>query len=298
MFMPKASGKKCIVLARDNLSGWVEGQALSTPNAAAIANFLWQMVITRYGYIAKITTDNGSEFKGAVEELLRRYGIPQIKISPYNSQANGQVERGHFPVREALMKACDQPTKWPQYLEHVLFADRITVRRSTQCSPFRLIYGVDPILPFDLSEQTLMTLGFTTNMTTADLLALRIKQLAKRQEDIEEVAEILAKSRLQTKQRYEEEYKTTIFKETHTPGTLVLVRNKAIEQSLDRKHKDKYLGPYSVIRRVHPTGPYQLAELDGTPMLGTVAARRLLEYHSREDNPLLGFEDESISSMG
>ncbi|KAF8574764.1 hypothetical protein K439DRAFT_1371611, partial [Ramaria rubella] len=30
------------------------------------------------------------------------YGIPQIHISPYNSQANGVVERGHFIIREAV----------------------------------------------------------------------------------------------------------------------------------------------------------------------------------------------------
>ena len=287
MYMPKGGNKKYLVLARDNLSGWVEGRALTKLSAAAIANFLWQMVITRYGYIAKLTTDNGPEFKGAVEELTRRYGIPHIKISPYNSQANGQVERGHFAVREALLKACGQPTKWPEFVEHILFADRITVRRSTKCSPFRLIYGVDPILPFDLSETTLMISGYTTNMTTEDLLALRINQLAKRQEDITKVAEILANSRYQTKLRYEQEYKATMFKDTHKPGTLVIVRNKAIEQSLDRKHKDRYLGPYKVVRRVHPNGPYLLAELDDTEILGSVAANRLLQYHSREDNPLL-----------
>lgn len=43
-----------------------------------------------------MVTDNGSEVAGAFEKLLRRYGIPQIKISPYNKHANGLVEQGHL----------------------------------------------------------------------------------------------------------------------------------------------------------------------------------------------------------
>jgi len=38
---------------------------------------------------------------------MRRYGISQIKISAYNSKANKVVERGHFIIRERIVKSCD-----------------------------------------------------------------------------------------------------------------------------------------------------------------------------------------------
>jgi hypothetical protein len=40
--------------------------------------------------------------------------IPHIPTVPYNSQANGIVERRHRDVREALIKAADgDESKWP-----------------------------------------------------------------------------------------------------------------------------------------------------------------------------------------
>jgi len=38
---------------------------------------------------------------------MQCYSIPHICISPYNSKANGVVERGHFIIREAIIKPCD-----------------------------------------------------------------------------------------------------------------------------------------------------------------------------------------------
>ena len=44
----------------------------------AAAKFFWEEMICRYGVIAQIVTDNGSEVKGAFEKLMQRYSIPQI----------------------------------------------------------------------------------------------------------------------------------------------------------------------------------------------------------------------------
>jgi transposase InsO family protein len=45
--------------------------------------------------VAKIVTDNGKEFKGAAEALLKQHSINQIWISAYNKQGNGMIERRH-----------------------------------------------------------------------------------------------------------------------------------------------------------------------------------------------------------
>lgn len=70
-----------------------EGRALRSASAANLSKFFWEELICRYGAIGEVVTDNGPEVKGAFEELMRRYGIPQIRISAYNSKANGVVER-------------------------------------------------------------------------------------------------------------------------------------------------------------------------------------------------------------
>ena len=113
--------------------------------------------------------------KRAFEILLRRLKIPQIKILPNNSKANGVVERGHFIIREAIVKACEGNIDlWPNIVAMAFFADRVSTSSVTGFSAYYLLHGTHPILPFDLTEASFMVNGFATNMSTSDLLALRI----------------------------------------------------------------------------------------------------------------------------
>ena len=223
---------------------------------------------------------------------MDRYGIPQIKISPYNSRANGVVERGHFTIREALMKVCkENPSQWPDHVAHAFFADRVTVRRQTGYSPYYLLYGVDPLLPFDLAEASFMIDSYTSDMTTVDLLASRIRQLQKKPADIEKAALTLQKNRLRSKTQFEAKFHARLTQQTYPPGSLVLVRNSAIEKELDKKSKPRYLGPYQVVRVRTGGRSYVLQELDGAIWKQSVAAFRILPYISRNDarlNQLIG----------
>jgi transposase InsO family protein len=286
MVMPKAQGYRYIVAARDDLSGSAEGRKLKKASARAVSQFIFEELICRYGSIAEIVTDNGSEVKGATSELLRRHGIPQIRISPYNSQANGVVERGHFTIREAIIKACDgNISKWPDLVHHAFFADRVTVRKATGFSPYYLLYGVDPVLPLDLFEATYLVSGFHKNLSTPELIALRIQQLSKHDDDIKQAAEMLYHSRFKSKLEFERRFQKRLWRGEYYPGDLVLVRNTRIEKELDRKTKPRYLGPYEVVRRTKG-GSYVLKELDGTLSRRGVAAFRLLPYHSRDGKPI------------
>src|ERR1700679_3305670 len=122
----------------------------------------------------EVVTDNGPSLAGEFAKLAKEFNVKQIKISPYNSTANGIVERGHFNIREILSKACDGDlSQWPKYLQAAVFADRITTRRATGHSPFFLLHGVHPMLPCDLTEATFLSTHFTKGMSTEDLLAAR-----------------------------------------------------------------------------------------------------------------------------
>src|SRR6266481_2154235 len=207
MLMPKAQGYRYIIAARDDLSGAAEGWKLKQATARTVSQFIFEELLCRYGVISEIVTDNGTEVRGATEELLQCHGIPHIHISPYNSQANGVVERGHYTIREGLVKACEgNINRWPDYVHHAFFADRITTRQATGFSPFYLLYGTDPILPLDLLEATYLVPGFKPNMSTSDLLALQIKQLRKLPDDIDKAAETLHRSRLKNKAAFKQKY--------------------------------------------------------------------------------------------
>ena len=281
MHMPEAKGFKYIVAARDDLSGTCEAQALRVATSKSLAHFFWTYIYCRYGAPLKVVTDNGSEVQGAFQRLMDRMGIPQIKISPYNHHANGVVERGHFTLREAIVKSCKgKISDWPQKVPEAVFADRVTVSRVTGFSPYQLLHATDPLLPFDLTEATFLVEGFHSGMSTSELLALRIQQLSKHENDIHKASETLRKSRFQSKAQFEKRFHKKLQKELYKAGELVLVRNNRVEMELNRKTKPRYLGPFEVVRK-NKGGAYKLKELDGTMMAGNTAAYRLLPYISR-----------------
>ena len=96
--------------------------------------------------------DDGSENLSLTKTLLKRYCIKNVHISAYHPQSNGLVERGHGPVVNALAKyARDEKVNWPRYLSLALWANRISIRRSTEYSAFELLYGRNCLLPVDLN---------------------------------------------------------------------------------------------------------------------------------------------------
>jgi hypothetical protein len=215
---------------------------------------------------------------------MKNMNIPHVKISPYNKHASGVVEQGHFTLREAITKSCGGKIHmWPEKLAAALLADRVTVSRVTGFSPFQLLYGVDPVLPFDLAEATFMVSGFRTGLTTAELLTLRIRQLSKHPRDIKRAAEALKKARFRSKQQFERRFIKKLQRDEYKKGELVLVRNVGIEMEVSSRKKtdDKYFGPYEVERK-NRGGAYILRELDGTLFRrNPTAAFRLLPYITR-----------------
>lgn len=286
MLMPVAKGFRYIVAARDDLSRASEGRALKKANANALAQFFWEQVLCRYGAVGKVITDNGPEVKGAFQKLMRRYGIPQIQIAAYNSKANGVVERGHFIIRESILKACKgKVNKWPEKVAAAFFADKVTTTRSTGCSPYYLLHGVEPVLPLDLFESTFLVQGFKKDMSTTDMLTLRIQQLEKREEDISKAATLLEKMRFTSKEQFERRFARRISRQVFSKGELVLMRNSQVEKEMNRKSKDRYLGPFIIVKQVQG-GAYELSEVDGSTRRHKVAPFRLIPYIARNENAI------------
>src|SRR6201999_2292878 len=123
-----------------------EAQALKVENSRTLGRFIFHHLLCRFGAIQEIVTDNGSAFIKAMDYLSDKYGINHIKISPYNSQAQGIVERAHFGLRESLIKSCGKKlAQWPELLEYCLWAQRTTTKKHTGYSPYQMVYGAEPI---------------------------------------------------------------------------------------------------------------------------------------------------------
>ena len=281
MFMPHASGYRYIVQARCSLTAWPEWRALRTETGRTLGTFLFEEVLCRWGAVAEIVTDNGAAFVAALDWLERRFGIRHIRISAYNSRANGIVERQHRTIRESIVKACEGViSKWPSVAPYAFWADRATTRKSTGHSPFYMAHGIEPVLPFDITLSTFLVPNLTNKLSTVDLIATRARQLQRREDDLAAIHSNILKSRFESVRQFERQFENTIRDYDFGPGAFVLVRNSSVETDLGRKAKPRYMGPMVVLRYTQ-NGSYRLAELNGTVSNLRYAAFHLILYHTR-----------------
>ena len=152
--------------------------------------------------------------------------------------------------------------KWFWHLHHITWADRITVRKETGYSPYFMITGAHPTIPLDITETTWLVKYPERMVSSTELIGLRALALAKHVEHVEEIRQKVSKEKIRRMLQLESDMQHKIKKFNLKPGSLVLVKNSAIELSADRKMKPRYLEPMVIICCLKE-GAFILAELDG-----------------------------------
>ncbi|KDQ23446.1 hypothetical protein PLEOSDRAFT_1023709, partial [Pleurotus ostreatus PC15] len=221
---PASGGYEWIVAAKDDLTGVSEAKPMRTNDSHNLSQFLWDNLYF--------------------------------------------VERGHYILREAIVRSCKKssnglPLNWHKAVGLAVFADRVTVSSVTGYSPYYLLHGTHPALPFDYAEASFLVTGFRSGMSTAELVALRMRQLERREEDLAAAAETLKRARCTSRDQFMRRFHHRIQRNTFESGELVLVRHSQIQESVSMiKTSPRYLGPYEVVKRTKK-GNYVLKELDG-----------------------------------
>jgi Integrase zinc binding domain/RNase H-like domain found in reverse transcriptase len=283
VYMPRSNEGSYLVLARDDLSGWVEGRAIDAANSFNVSKFLYEEVVCRHGCPRRIVLDGGRENMDMTRNLLEDYRIQNTVISSFHPQTAGLVERGHGPIINSLAKYCQHaPETWPKHLSLALWADRISVRRSTGYSAFELLYGRECLLPVELMIESWQTVDWEAIENREDLILARMQQLDHRRVSETIAAMNLRNSRKGNKIYFDQHKRLRPVSQRLQEGDLVLLYDSALQKTRHTKLRDKWRGPYKIIEKAENSTFYRLAELDGTPLAGTTAGNRLKKFYSRE----------------
>ncbi|KAJ5551074.1 hypothetical protein N7461_005772 [Penicillium sp. DV-2018c] len=275
--MPEESGDRYVIQGREAVSGWIEARVLQSATGAKVKQFIEEDIICRHGTPREIVLDAGPENRGEVSKFLEKEGIARVKISTYHPGSNGPVERAMRTLKDALSKMTggypeDPRSKtpknpWRPHFHAALLADRVTVNASTGISPYTFLYGVSPVIPIELEIPTWSTLPWHEVQDRSDLIAMRARQLERREKDVEEAMHYMQRVKESNADYFDETH--TVRNEPLQRDDYVLLHDSIRKEDLTSKQKLRFrwLGPYQV-ERAKRGGSYNLRELDGTVLYG------------------------------
>ena len=135
---PPSDGKEYILVAVDYVSEWVEAIPTRTNTHREVLRFVTRNIFSRYGCSRAITSDGGSHFNNAYfRALLKNYGVHHRVTTPYQPQANGQVEVSNREVKNILKKIIRPDGKdWAHKLPDALWAYQMAYNTPIRMSPF------------------------------------------------------------------------------------------------------------------------------------------------------------------
>ena len=226
---------------------WVEAKPLAIITKQKIRNFVWRSIISRFGILRGLVSDNGKQFDNPnFMDFCAKLRIKNYYSSPTHPQSNGQAEVTIRTLKAALKtKLEDLKGKWTEYLPEVLWAYRTTCKTATRETPFALTFGTKAVVPVEIGlkspriELASVDQNEEALRLNLDLLNEKHEQVLQRTEDYQR----------KTAKYYNQKVKH----KSYQPGDLVL--NKLLPARKNPTHGKlgpNWEGPYIVSRVVRP----------------------------------------------
>ncbi|KAL5539207.1 hypothetical protein UlMin_044287 [Ulmus minor] len=271
--LPTARGQlKYAVVAIDYYTKWVEAEALAKITEQNVTTFIWKNIVCRFGVPRELVSDHGTQFENEkLQSICDRLGIIKVFSSPAHPKSNGQVEAVNKTIKQTLKKKLEKSKgAWVDELPLVLWAYRTSFRAATGETPFSLAYGVEAVIPIEISLPTFRVDNFDEENNDV-LLALATDLL----EEKRETSQVRAAALQQTIARY---YNSKVKLRRFVKGDLVLRK-----VFLNTKEKGvgvlgpNWEGPYRVRAIIRP-GTYELETLEGRVLGNPWNAEHLRRY--------------------
>lgn len=261
------SGKNTIVVATDYATRYALTRALPNAKAEHVAKFLVEEVICKHGCPKYILSDRGKVFQSdLVTELLKNMGTESTFTTAYHPQCNGLTERLNKTIADMLsLYTNTAQNDWDEYLPHVTMAYNTAKQESTQETPFKLVYGREPVLPTE--AQLLQPIN------NDDIIKMRNRII-----DIRQNATLrLHTQQDKTKERYDKKHREVSFK----VGDKIKLRTPLRQVGKSDKLQPKYFGPYEVLEKISPVN-YVVKNIHGKrKIVDKVHVSRMFPYFEK-----------------
>jgi len=130
-------------MATEYFTKWAKAIPLRKAIGGAVANFIKENIIVKFGVPHRIISDNGTTFVNSnVRKILEFYQVKHYQSSPYYLQGNGQAEMTNKTHIKIISKMSQEYMGgWAMHLLNAFWPHRNSPKLAIGFSPFSLVYG-------------------------------------------------------------------------------------------------------------------------------------------------------------
>ena len=240
----------CMVMV-DKFSKYTILEAVpETIDAGMTADILVKRLIAQFGIPEIVITDRGPQFTATLwQRIMSFFGTRSALATSHHPQTDGQTERAIQTFRRlvcAFTSQLENQNEWEELLPMFQFSLNDAYCEAIASTPFRVLYGTDPISPMRLINKRAMEPLMLDESSTPT------QWEEKTAEQLQEVWEFIKRHQKEIAQRMKERYDMFRKAASFQHGDLVLLSTKSYKNVLGyKKHQPKYIGPYIIDSKVN-----------------------------------------------
>jgi len=268
--LPMSKGHDSILVACDRflkMSHFVATTEKTTVEGLArlFRDNVWKL----HGLLESVILDRGPQFAaGLTKELNKMLGIETKLSTVYHPQTDGQTERTNQELEQYLrMYVNHRQNNWSEWLATAEFAFNNKVHTVTKMSPFKVNYGREPRMGFDIRKKG--------KNKKAEEFAREMKERHKKARAALVKAQEEMKRQADRNRKEAEEYRV---------GDKVLISTKdflmELMKRVTKKLTEKFIRPY-VVKKIVSENAVELELPVSLRIHPVVNVRRIVKYREQ-----------------